>query len=559
MAKRAGRKLNIKEEPKIMLFTAVICTLLCLIMIPFVRNAVVSYIYSIEGQTYIRNYMREYLIRTQNLEDGTGKEPESGILDSQEDAINIYYGAFNDKSAFMESGIGLPGAPLISFPLYRYGGTVWIADRNTGELVTRGDYVVLKEGGKRMLCDIRECFSEKELSRICDLYYMPIAKPAYLDNISEFEEPLYPYIEKYVCRDSIVYPLVITFREPEGDITFYSDLPFEYDPSEVTESAECILADDLLDPADRTYQIAVSLADEKYRKFASDLRQLPSDNIHDYTRGYITKITSEMTDRYIICQAEVIDYKGMLNIATAASWSVIILVCFITALVLCKRAKRKREKAEYERSVTNALAHNYKSSLMILRSCAENLQAGVSEEKKSRYEQMIMDETDRMSETTEKILSFYRTGAAGYEPVSETIDASAVCRELTDKYKNLSAKRGLSWKIEDSDRYVIKGDPVLFSMAMDNIIGNAVKYASADSEILIKTSGDGMSVENKWEPARKFIKKPGLLFESFVTGDEVPGRTNSGLGLRVAKDILGRMGISLTAKPGTEKIVFVIK
>lgn len=558
MAERV-RKLNIKEEPKIILFAAVICAVLCLIMIPFVRNAVVSYIYSIEGQTYIRYYMREYLSRVQSLEDGTGGEFESDILDSQEDAVYFYYGTFNDKSAFMESGIGLPGAPLISFPLYRYGGAVWIADRNTGALVTRGDYVVLSEGKKRMLCDIRACFSGEELTRICELYYKPLGKPSYLDNIREFDEPLYPYIEKYVCRDGIVYPLVIAFRETEGVVRFYSDLPFEYDPSEVKESSECILADDLLDPGDRAYQIAAGLADEKYRKFASDLRQHPSDNIHDFTRGYIIKITSEMTDRYIICQAEVINYKGMLNIATASAWFVIILVCFITALVLCRRAKRKREKAEYERSVTNALAHNYKSSLMILRSCAENLQAGVSEEKKSRYEQKIIDETDRMSETTEKILSFYRTGSAGYEPVSETIDASEVCRELLEKYKSSSEKRELTWKMDDNDRYVIKGDPVLFSMAMDNLIGNAVKYATAGSEIVITTCMDHMTIGNKWKPVDKFIRKPGLLFESFVTGDDAPGRSNSGLGLRVAKDILGRMDISLTAKPNPEKIVFEIR
>ena len=96
-------------------------------------------------------------------------------------------------------------------------------------------------------------------------------------------------------------------------------------------------------------------------------------------------------------------------------------------------------------------------------------------------------------------------------------------------------------------------------MAMDNLIGNAVKYAAAGSEIVIITSKDEMRVENKWKPVDKFIKKPGLMFEGFVTGDEAPGRSNSGLGLRVAKDILGRMDISLTAKPDPEKIVFEIR
>ena len=559
MAKTAKRKPSMKEEPVIILFTAVICTALCLIMIPFVRNAVVSFVYSIEGQTYIRHYMRQYLSITQSIEDGTAEEPKSDAYDSMEDVVNVYYSAFNDKSAYMGSGIGLPGAPLISFPLYKYGGAVWIADRSTGELVTRGDYVVLIDGTKRLLCDIRACFSEEELTRICELYNKPLEKTAYLGDIREFEEPAYPYIEKYVYRAGIAYPLVITFRDPEGDISFLSDLPFEYDPEEVKESAECRLGDDLLDPGDRAYQIAVSLADENYRRFASDLKQLPSDNIHDFTRGYIIKITSEMTDRYIICQAEVINYKGMLNAATGTAWFVIILICIITDLILCRRAKRKRERAEYERSVTNALAHNYKSSLMILRSCAENLKEGVSEEKKAQYEQKIMDETDRMSENTEKILSFYRTGSAGYEPASETIDVSEICGELIEKYKSLSVKRNLTWKMDDSDRYVINGDPVLFSMAMDNIIGNAVKYATAGSKISITTSGDHMTVENDWKPVTKFIKKPGLLFESFVTGDDTPGHSNSGLGLRVARDILGRMGITLSAKPGQRTIVFTIR
>ncbi|MBP5555204.1 MAG: HAMP domain-containing histidine kinase [Lachnospiraceae bacterium] len=559
MSRIRKRKLNIKEEPKIILFTAVICTLLCLIMIPFVRNAVVSFVYSLEGQTYVRNYMREYLSRTQSIEDGTAEEPGSDAFESMQDIVNVYYSAFNDKSAFMDSGIGLPGAPLISFPLYKYGGAVWIADRSTGELVTRGDYVVLREGGKRMLCDIRACFSEEELTRICELYYDPVAKPAYLYDIDEFEDTVDTYIEKYVFRDGIVYPLVITFREPEGDVSFYSDLPFEYDSSEVTESGECILADDLLDPGDPAYQIAASLAGEYYRRFTSDLRQLPSDNIHDFTRGYITKITSEMTDRYIICQAEVINYKGLLNVATAAAWFIIILICTIIALVLCRKARRKREKAEYERSVTNALAHNYKSSLMVLRSCAENLICGVSGEKKTKYEQKIISETDRMNEATEKILSFYRTGDAGYKAVQETVDTSAVCRKLIEKYENISAERKLEWEINDADKFTIEGDAVLFSMAMDNVIGNAAKYALPGSAVVIRTSKAGITVENKWKPVDKFIRKPKLFFDAFVTGDDTPGRSNSGLGLSVAKDLLKRMKLKITAKADHEKVTFEIR
>jgi two-component sensor histidine kinase len=558
MSKTRKRKLNIKEEPKIILFTTVICAALCLLMIPLVRNTVVSFIYSIEGQTYVRSYMRTYLRLTQNLEDGTSEEPKSDDFDSMEDIINVYYSVLNDKTAISEFEIGLPGAAALSVPLYRYGGTVWIADRNTKEFVTRGDYVVLREGGKRMLCDIRACYSEEELSRICELFNKTLEEPTYIDDIRQFDY-VYPYIDKYVYRDGIAYPLVITFRDPEGDKSFISDIPFEYDPAEIIESAECILADDLLDPEDMTYQKAVRIAEDHYARFAMDYTNYPLDNIHDFERGYIVKVTSEKTDRYVICQAEVINYKGILNYATAAAWLIIILFGSITALVLCRKAKRKREKAEYERSVTNALAHNYKSSLMVLRSCAENLIWGVSGEKKTQYEQKIISETDRMNEATEKILSFYRTGVAGYEPVSETIDTSAVCRKLIDKYENISAERKLEWKVDDADKFEFEGDTVLFSMAMDNLIGNAAKYAASGSAVVIRTDSSGMTLENKWNPVDKFIKKPKLFFEAFVTGDDTPGRSNSGLGLSVAKDLLNRMKLKITAKPDREKVTFEIR
>ena len=260
-----------------------------------------------------------------------------------------------------------------------------------------------------------------------------------------------------------------------------------------------------------------------------------------------------------MCYTEIIDYSGLLTFARIVGCLIIILICAVTCLILCLRAKRRRQRAEYERSVTNALAHNYKSSLMIVRSCAENLIAGVSEEKKAQYEKKIISETDRMNESTEKILSFYRTGAAGYEPASDQIDAGLICRDLIGKYESTSESRNLKWEVDDKEKFSFKGDAVLFSMAMDNLIGNAAKYALPDSIIYIRTFKDGLILENSWKPVDKFIKKPARFFDAFVTGDDTPGRSNSGLGLSVAKDLLGRMGLKISATADSEKVSFEIR
>nr|MCR5619113.1 HAMP domain-containing histidine kinase [Lachnospiraceae bacterium] len=386
----------------------------------------------------------------------------------------------------------------------------------------------------------------------------------YVDDIVGFDYN-YPYVEKYVCRDGIIYPLVITFIEKDGEkISFISDKPFAYDQSEVTESSECIFEDDMIDPLDPWYRLAKQLSDQSYAKYLSDPehRQYPSDftaSVKGAHKTYIIRTSMETTDRNILCYTETIDYTGILKILRIAGCLIITLICTVIALILCLKARRKRQRAEYERSVTNALAHNYKSSLMIVRSCAENLIAGVSEEKKAQYEKKIMDETDKMNESTEKILSFYRTGAAGYEPASDQVDAAAVCRELIGKYESVTESRSIKWELDDKEKFSFEGDKLLFTMAMDNLIGNAAKYALSASIITVRTCKNGLSLENSWTPVDKFIKKPGRFFEAFVTGDDTPGRSNSGLGLSVAKDLLERMGLKISARADSSKVSFDIK
>jgi hypothetical protein len=564
MTKKKLIKRNIKEEPKIILFTAIICAVLCLIYIPIAKATVLAYLYSYEPHDYTRQYMRQYLERYESILDGTAVDPTSPFFDSAEDVVNLLYSTINDKSAPSGGMIELPGSSALSFPLFRYGGAVWIADRESGELITRGDLLVLHEGNKRLLCDIRTTFSDEECSRISSYYYKIINPVFYVDDVIGFNYN-YPNVEKYVCRDGIIYPLVITFTEEDGEkVSFISDKPFEYDQSEVTESSECIFEDDMIDPLDPWYELAKQLSDQSYDKYLSDPehRQYPSDytaSVKGAHKTYIIRTSMETTDRNILCYTEIIDYTGILMILRVAGCLVITLICAVIALILCLKARRKRQKGEYERSVTNALAHNYKSSLMIVRSCAENLIAGVSEEKKTQYEKKIMSETDRMNESTEKILSFYRTGAAGYEPASDQIDASAVCRELIGKYENVTDSKSIKWELDDKEKFSFEGDKLLFTMAMDNLIGNAAKYTLSASVITIRTCVNGLTLENSWTPVDKFIKKPKRFFEAFVTGDDTPGRSNSGLGLSVAKDLLERMGLKISARADSAKVSFDIK
>ncbi len=556
MAKKRKIRSNKKDEPRIIILTAIVCAIICILYSLLAQKAIVSTIPQLGMTSISRQYALKYLEYTEeSINNENAVQPQT--FESRDDVNLIYYSAINDKSSSINEIIGLAGATGYNINLFKYGVSTWVADRETKELIggSRSDQIIIGDERTRFPAVMNATYSDEEYHRLSE--YCEVS-PAFIDNVRFYNMDNYPYVEKYVYRDGIAYPLVISFHE-EGkeNAYFYADKEFEYTDDEVIESDDCRMYDDPADPLDPDYQLAVTLSEEQYSQFLRK-NYIPYELTY-YSGNRICNVIMATTDEHILCMAEVINFDGILKTSVTIGCLIIILICSLAAFILCRNAKRKREKTEYERSVTNALAHNYKSSLMVIRSCAENLIYGVPGEKKSKYEQKIMDETDRMNDSTEKILSFYRTGTAGYEPVEEPIDASEVCREIITKYENVSVDKKLQWIINDSEKYNLKGDPVLFKMALDNLIGNAVKYALPESAVTVTTFREGMTVTNSWMPINKFIKKPGLFFEAFVTGDDTPGRSNSGLGLSITRDLLTRMGLKISAKPSSDKVIFEIR
>ena len=544
MIRHTRRVINKKEEPMIIICMTIISLLLCILCYLMADKFIVSHIDYYTGQAINQLKMRRYLEYSENYEMGIYEEPT--FFNSPEETKKILYSAINNESA------GQINVSDSFFSISHSAYTSWIADRDSKELIIRSDYFVFRIGeDQRLIADVRACYSDEECNRIYDFFTEKT-------NDNPTHSSILPYMDQYVLRNGIAYPLMLSYREAGvGTIVFYPDLPFEYAEEEIISSNECILADVMIDPLDPDYLDALNYAREKYGFFC-EKQPLPSEDII-HTRGRIINIIITPTDHHVGCQVEIYNYTTLLNRTILIGCVLIILVCSICSFILCKRAKLKRNQIEYERSVTNALAHNYKSSLMIIRSYAENLISGVSEDKKASYEQIIIDETDHLNEGTEKILSFYRTGDAGYRAQIEPIDGSSILKELIKKYESVSSDKKLNWVIMDEEKFIIEGDTVLFSMAMDNLISNAAKYAVNGSEIRISTKKDKLTIENEWNPIDKFIKKPKLLFEAFVTGDETAGRSNSGIGLRVTKDLLERMNLHIRAYTNQKNIIFVIQ
>ena len=555
-------KNNRKKYGKIWVAALFLALIVCALYRVVVTYVVENWVMQNGGDLIAPAYLAHFADLTEKRFAGTMEEfRENSIVATNEDLWNMYYQTVNDK--VQPSGVSV----------YDFATVLWIADKD-GNIVLRGDYAVFWQGKKRVLVNLADCFPEEDLQKLTQIKAEAQDRPPFPDHIIE--------MTKYIVRDGICYPLQIVVTKESGEVLNFEGTPdFDITGFEAVMDGAYEWRDETQDITDPNYReikeytkkvLVGHTAGEKYDAAKMLSSQAKIGNKYLKTTQYILN-----DGEYLLCKGEISDYGHFLQLVICLGWLVITLVAVFIAAMITLLQQRKLKKAEYERAITNALAHDYKSSLMIQRSYAENLLYGVSEEKKALYEQKIMDEIDKMDLRTERLLSLFRANAGGQPVMEEEIDVEALCRELVRNYEELSRKRGLIWKFErtadgagsrtdngnagkdDGVPLILYGDKVLLSMALDNLINNACKYSLEDSEILLRFTKDSLTIENQWQPVEKFLKKPTLFWEPYVIGDDARTSRNSGIGLAAAKQILERMHLKLSVKADREEIAFMVK
>ncbi|MFM8587103.1 MAG: sensor histidine kinase [Bacteroidota bacterium] len=216
-----------------------------------------------------------------------------------------------------------------------------------------------------------------------------------------------------------------------------------------------------------------------------------------------------------------------------------------------------------QRNFMMAVTHELKTPIAVTKLSLETLKRHqLDEDKKNKIIHQAINETERLDTLCNNILLSSQLDAGGYQLSKNNVDISVLLNNIVDAYTIKYPERSFQHLIANGLHCM--GDEFLIRIAINNIIGNAIKYTSANTsveitcaaadehiEILVKDQGEGIPDQMKSKIFEKFYR---------LEDERTRKATGTGLGLYLSTKIIQDHGGKMFVRDNTPKgSIFVIR
>lgn len=223
-----------------------------------------------------------------------------------------------------------------------------------------------------------------------------------------------------------------------------------------------------------------------------------------------------------------------------------VLFGIVGAVILIASAyiyEKNRRLEEARQSFTSAAAHELKTPLSIIQNQCECILEQIAPEKNIEYVSSIYGESLRMNKLVMSFLQYNRLVSVEKIEMDE-IDFTELVKREAEKYRIFMKEKNILLNVNLQKDIVIKCNEELITLAIDNLLMNAVKYCPREGIVTIQLQSQGsrprFSVTNTCsELKEEDLKK---IWDVLYRRDQARNSRDdsTGMGLPITKQILKR-------------------
>jgi signal transduction histidine kinase len=191
------------------------------------------------------------------------------------------------------------------------------------------------------------------------------------------------------------------------------------------------------------------------------------------------------------------------------------------------------------RTFVSDASHELKTPITVISTHAQGLIGGLAKTapERMKYYKAISKKSREMNEIINNLLTISRLSSPGIQPQRSEVDFIEILHKSTEKYEHIELEKDLHWKISLPDHDKILCDGILFQIAIDNIVQNALKYSVEEGTIYVGKFKNEYLFEN--ETSGIFPEKLENLWEPFSRGENAKDARmeGNGLGLSIVRKI----------------------
>jgi signal transduction histidine kinase len=239
--------------------------------------------------------------------------------------------------------------------------------------------------------------------------------------------------------------------------------------------------------------------------------------------------------------------------------AVMVLFLIGGSYFIARAIRRDLEISRMQSDFVSGVSHEFRSPLTSIRQLSELLALGrvPTGERRQVYYETLVNESTRLQRLVEALLNFGRMEAGVRQYRFEDLDPASLAERVAAEFEPGIAARGRHIELEgERDRWHIQADPEALSVALRNLVDNALKYSPECPTVWV-----GWGRERERVAIRVRDRGMGIpagerraIFRKFVRGSAAAAANvkGSGVGLAMVLHIVAAHGgeIAVESQPG---------